>query len=188
MVAWSWKAKECEMRILVTAASRHGSTLEIAERIAENLRESVRAGDPAGLTRTDVVFAPVDDTGPVGRYDAAIIGSALYLGRWLRPARRFVETNVQALSAMPTWIFTSGPVGEQPRPAKLIGDATKMENLIGTHGHQVFPGRLVRKDLNPLERAFVAAVRAPEGDFRDWALVDTWSAEITRALTRAARP
>lgn len=168
------------MRVLVTAASRHGSTAEIAQRIAESLR----AAFAAAPSPPEVVYAPLDKVGPVGRYDAAIIGSALYFGRWLAPARAFVNANTATLRGMQTWIFTSGPVGDTPRPTGVVGDAQKVEDTIGTHGHAVFAGRLRRKDLGLGERLAIAAVRAPEGDYRDWAAIDRWSREVAEALAR----
>jgi menaquinone-dependent protoporphyrinogen oxidase len=33
------------------------------------------------------------------------------------------------------------------------------------------------------ERAAMVAVRAPEGDFRDWTLVGDWASEIAEALS-----
>ena len=173
------------MRILVTAASRHGSTWGIAERIAADLRDALAQAPSPTPPTVDLV--PIDEVGPVGRYDAAVIGSALYLGRWLPSAREFVKANLTSLRGIQTWIFTSGPVGEVPRPTGVIGDAAKVEHDIGTHGHEVFAGRLVRKELGFGERLVVGAVRAPEGDYRDWGAIDAWAAQIAEALVRIPR-
>ena len=35
-----------------------------------------------------------------------VIGSAIYMGRWLKTAREFVSEHV-ALSAVPVWLFSS---------------------------------------------------------------------------------
>jgi hypothetical protein len=35
-------------------------------------------------------------------------------------------------------------------------------------GHRVFAGKLVKKQLSFPDRAIAAALRVPEGDFRDW--------------------
>jgi menaquinone-dependent protoporphyrinogen oxidase len=72
------------MRILVSAASKHGATAEVAARIAGTLRTSL-----PGDTVVEVL-APgeVSDSTP---YDAFVLGSAVYVGRWLEDARRLAE-------------------------------------------------------------------------------------------------
>jgi Flavodoxin domain len=54
------------MTVLVTAASKHGATLEIAEAIARVLAEQ---GVSAELV-------PIDEVSDLGRYDAVVLGSA----------------------------------------------------------------------------------------------------------------
>jgi menaquinone-dependent protoporphyrinogen oxidase len=49
--------------------------------------------------------------------------------------------------------------------------------------HRVFAGRLDRKLLGFGERALVVAVRAPEGDFRDWDAIDRFAGEIVERLS-----
>ena len=68
------------VRILVSTASKHGSTGEIATRIAEALR----AGLP-GAAVVDVL--PAAEVGDATSYDAVVLGSAVYMGRWLEDAR-----------------------------------------------------------------------------------------------------
>jgi menaquinone-dependent protoporphyrinogen oxidase len=45
----------------------------------------------------------------------------------------------------------------------------------------VFAGKLVRKQLHFPDRAIAAALRVPEGDFRDWEEVKGWAAGIADA-------
>jgi menaquinone-dependent protoporphyrinogen oxidase len=47
----------------------------------------------------------------------------------------------------------------------------------------VFAGKLVRKRLSFPERAIVAALHVPEGDFRDWIEIGQWAAGIADAVT-----
>src|SRR5947207_4549288 len=94
------------MRVLVCAASRHGATAAIAERVGAVLREH----------SVDVhVRVPAEVAGLDG-YEAVVVGSAVYMGRWLARAHRFVVGHRVALSAMPVWLFSSGPVGDPPEP------------------------------------------------------------------------
>lgn len=50
--------------------------------------------------------------------------------------------------------------------------------------HRVFAGKLDKSRLNFGERAIVMALRAPEGDFRDWEDVRTWASSIADSLGR----
>ena len=130
------------MRILVSAASKHGSTAEVATHIAETLDANL-----PGDVVVDVI--PAGDVGETTSYDAVILGSAVYLGRWLEDARKLA----QRIAANP------------PRP--------------------VFPGRLDRNRLGLGEKAVVMALRVPDGDFRDYAEIDTWGTQIPAELSRA---
>jgi menaquinone-dependent protoporphyrinogen oxidase len=164
------------MRILVTAASKHGATAEIADAIAGKFRESA----------IDVeIHAPdaVDDVVP---YDAVVIGSAVYAGHWLEPARRFVDRHATALASRPTWLFSSGPIGDPPKPDEELVEIAPMMQRLGARGHRTFPGRLDPGSLGFVERAVVAALRAPHGDFRDFNDIRSWAADIAAALQPAA--
>src|SRR6476646_4096693 len=90
-----------EMKILVAVAGRHGSTNEIGGAITQTLRD-------LGHTVDQLTMEGGTD---IGRYDAAIVGSAVYMGNWLPDARAFVERNRSILSSMPVWLFSSGPIG-----------------------------------------------------------------------------
>jgi menaquinone-dependent protoporphyrinogen oxidase len=49
-------------------------------------------------------------------YDAVVLGSAVYAGHRLKPARKLVDRCGAALAARPVWLFSSGPVGDPPKP------------------------------------------------------------------------
>jgi menaquinone-dependent protoporphyrinogen oxidase len=161
-------------RVLVTAASRHGATHEIAEAIA------------AGLARRGVqaVARRAEDVTELDGYDAYVVGSAVYIGRWLATARDLVEAHAETLAARPVWMFSSGPLGP-PEALKPEGDPVDADDMIEAAravDHRVFAGRLDRSLLGLAEKAVVVAVRAPEGDFRDWEAIDGYAAEIAERL------
>jgi menaquinone-dependent protoporphyrinogen oxidase len=160
------------MRVLITAATKHGATGEIAQVIGEALRE--RGLDPTVLEPERV------DT--VDGYDAVVLGSAVYAGHWLKPARELVARCGDALAARPVWLFSSGPVGDPPKPEEDPVDVAEVVAATGAREHRVFAGKLVRKQLTFPERAIVSALRVPEGDFRDWAAISGWAASIATAL------
>ena len=163
-----------DMTVLVSAASKHGSTADIAQVIARVIGEH-------GLL-VDVRSAEAVST--VEAYDAAVLGSAVYAGHWLEPARKLVETHAPALAARPVWLFSSGPVGDPPKPAEDPVDVAALVAATGAREHRVFAGRLDRHRLGFAERAVTLALRAPEGDFRDWAAIEAWAAEIAETLKK----
>lgn len=165
------------MTVLVTAASKYGSTWQIAVAIAECLE---RNGIAAEVVRLG------EDLDPAG-YEAVVVGSGVYAGKWLQSGRRFLTENLQALRSRPVWIFSSGPIGSPPRPAEK--DAVHIESLVelvGAREHRLFTGELVHERLSLLERAVVKAVHVPDGDFRDWAAIDSWATQIAGELSTSA--
>jgi menaquinone-dependent protoporphyrinogen oxidase len=160
------------MRVLVTAATKHGATGEIARAIGDALRDHGLDPTVAGPEQVD----RVDD------YDAVVLGSAVYAGHWLRPARELVDRCGSALVARPVWLFSSGPVGDPPKPDEAPVDVAEILAATRAREHRVFAGKLVREQLNFPERAIVSALRVPEGDFRDWPEITGWAAGIATAL------
>jgi menaquinone-dependent protoporphyrinogen oxidase len=163
------------MRVLVAVASRHGSTAEIADKIGEVLTA-------AGID-TDV-RAPGEVLG-VSQYDGVILGSGVYAGRWLAPAKQLAERESEALRSRPVWLFSSGPVGDPAKPAAEPVDVDPVRKRTDAIDHRVFPGKLDRQELGFGERAIVLAVHAAEGDFRPWGAVTTWAEGIARTLQAA---
>jgi menaquinone-dependent protoporphyrinogen oxidase len=88
--------------VLVAYASRRGSTAEIAEAIAEILRQS-------GLS-VDCIDA--GKVGGVESYDAVVLGSAVYLKRWRGDAKRFLRKHDKELCRRALWVFSSGSVAD----------------------------------------------------------------------------
>jgi menaquinone-dependent protoporphyrinogen oxidase len=160
------------MKVLVTAASKHGSTAEIAERIGTVL---TAAGLQVSLTAPDEVDAIVED-------DAVVLGSAIYMGRWLEPAREFVQRFSGQLRDMPVWAFSSGPVGDPPKPAETPAEVLALLETIDVREHEVFTGDLDRGKLGFSEKVITRAVGAAEGDYRDWVAVETWARRIAATL------
>jgi menaquinone-dependent protoporphyrinogen oxidase len=131
------------------------------------------------------VLCPVDQRPDPARYDAVVLGSAVYVGRWLEPARDYATAFAAALRARPVWLFSSGPIGEPPFPPDEPHDAGPIRQVTGARDHRVFPGRLDRQLLGFGERAMVTAMRAPLGDFRDWDAVRAWADAIAEELATA---
>lgn len=168
------------MTVLVTAASKHGATREIAEEIARVLEEH-------GFS-TELL--DMDDVTDLSRYEAYVVGSGIYLGNWLKDARRFLDTHAAALARRPTWLFASGsivgepPVADDP-DALRPGLAERLVETTHAREHKLFAGRLDTSKLGFLERAAVRGAHASDGDFRDWDEIEGWAEEIAGQLRRS---
>jgi menaquinone-dependent protoporphyrinogen oxidase len=172
------------MKILVAYSSRYGATAGIAERVAEVL---CGAGH---LARVE----PIRSDPELSTYQATVIGSALYFGRWLPEATEYVLRHQAVLSLRPCWLFSSGPLGnlaaEGDGEERLRSASPRQlaELMVATRArdHQVFFGALDPSRLwlrHRLIRALPSGCSLlPEGDFRDFASVERWARGIARAL------
>ncbi|HEX5591380.1 MAG TPA: flavodoxin domain-containing protein [Candidatus Limnocylindrales bacterium] len=165
------------MRILVASASKHGATTAIADMIGRVL----------GADGRDIVtVVPVESAPSLSAFDAVVIGSAVQMGRWLAPARRFVTDHGPELRTKPVWMFSSGPIGDPLKPEGEPPEALQLRAAIGARDHRVFAGKLDRSELGIAERAITAAVKATDGDFRPWGDIEAWAAGIARELAAMA--
>lgn len=176
------------MSILVTYASRHGATAGIARRIAEKISQSGQHAEAQ----------PADQAADVAAFDAFVIGSAVYLGHWMREATSFVTGHRDLLAARPVWLFSSGPLGTRNVSgdgARSAADPKEMARLLAAvhpRDHRVFSGALDPKLLGIRERALRALPAArstlPAGDFRNWPEIDEWADDIAEEMWRQATP
>lgn len=171
------------MDVLVAYASKHGSTAEIADAIAESLRA-------ANLSVDCVAAGDVTSLEP---YGAVVLGSAVYMKRWRGDANHFLRKHGDELARRPFWVFSSGPVGE-PK-----GDATpdewtqprktmeKVEHL-GARDHVVFGGRMPKEPHGPVQHAMVKGTPPEYRDMRDWDAIRAWAASIASELRAPVSP
>ena len=165
--------------VLVAYASKHGSTEEIAEAIAASLRECGLAADCVAAGNVTTLES----------YDAVVLGSAVYMRRWRREARRFLHSHADALARRELWIFSSGPLGDPAKddadwsePAATIADAER----IGAREHVVFGGSL-RPEPEGLGQRAMAKNMPPEyRDRRDWEEICAWATGIASQLLAAS--
>jgi menaquinone-dependent protoporphyrinogen oxidase len=161
--------------VLVAAASRHGATAEIAERIGSELRARLSSSD------WDVRVEDADAIDTIEGYGAVVLGSAIYLGRWLKSARHLLE-NAGKPAPLGMWLFSSGPVAADAAGSESADTNEDVAARLCVKDNIVFPGRLDIDRLGRVERAVTSAMRIAGGDFRDWTAIDSWAGAIAREL------
>jgi menaquinone-dependent protoporphyrinogen oxidase len=163
-------------RVLVAYASKLGSTAEIAETIAQVLRDG---GHEASAV-------PARDVASLDDWDAVVLGSALYSAYWQRDARRFVTRFRDGLIARPLWLFSGGPLDrrlarvDQP----ITPDGAQLTAGLGARAHRTFGGRL--KPDADVPSQVLQTHRF--GDFRDWQKIVDYGYRIGRELDRMSFP
>lgn len=160
------------MRLLVCTASKHGATADIGRAIAD-----VIAGE--GI---EARVSEPDDVSNLDSVDGVVLGSAVYAGRWMKSMKELVERQGDELARRPVWLFSSGPIGDPPKPEEDPVDVAPIVEMTGARQHHIFAGKLDRKALTFGERAIVTAFKVPDGDFRDWEEIKDWALGIAEEL------
>jgi menaquinone-dependent protoporphyrinogen oxidase len=163
------------MQILVTAASKHGATREMAFWIAD----AIRSAGVGAIAREPEEITTLDG------FDAVVLGSGVYAGHWLGEATSLVDRLRPELLARPVWLFSSGPAGDPPKPEADPVDAAPVMEATRARAHRVFPGKIDRHTMGFAERAIVTALRVADGDFRPRPEIEAWAREIVASLAAA---
>ena len=157
-------------RVLIAYASKHGSTREVAERLASVMRS-------AGLA-VDVM--PAGEVGLLRGYDAVVLGGALYTGRLHKDARSFLARHREPLSVRTVAVFALGPktinaADVAASRAQLDRSLKKTPNVapvsVAIFGGVIDPHKL-RFPFN----------RMPASDARDWASIEAWGSELAERI------
>ena len=167
-------------RVLVTYASKYGATAEIAEKIAEVLSQ-------AGL---QIDLLPIEQVADLKPYQAVVLGTAIYIGRWRKAAVKFLKQYEEVLAREAVWIFASGPTGDDE-----ISDSSeawhvskKLQSVlehIAPRELKLFHGAIDTNKLTSLDKWLINRVKAPVGDFRNWQAITSWATEVATELKKS---
>lgn len=168
-------------KLLVTYASRTGSTAEIAEAIYKTLTQ---AGYQADLL-------PMQDVSDVSRYSGVVIGSPIRKTQWLPEALKFIQNHSAVLSRMPVAMFTvcvtlAMKNGEQYRHA-VASWVSSVRSQVRPVSEAFFAGKLDFEKL-PINfdtlkmRLTVALNIFPKDDRRDWKAIHAWAESLPQLL------
>jgi menaquinone-dependent protoporphyrinogen oxidase len=168
---------EMEKKVLVAYTGKYGSTGGVALAIGKELCGKEMA--------VDVV--PIRNVVNLGSYQGVVIGSAIYMGKWMPEAANFVKKNREILRRMPVAYFLVCITLREPTEKNraevlaymdpILKDAPEIKPVgIGT-----FAGALDYRNLSWLMKTIMKSKGAPEGDFRDWNAIRAWAREPVHA-------
>ncbi len=168
-------------KILVTYASQAGSTGGVAEAIGQTLAK--------GGALVDV--RPVQSVGSLDGYSAVVVGSAIHSGKWLPEAVNFVQANQARLRQLPTAFFLVGMMvaKEDETSRNFVAQFLADERaLVRPVAEGRFAGALILKKY-PFTtaiglRIFLAYLKLPGGDYRNWDAIRAWSASTLPLLVQ----
>ncbi len=166
--------------ILVTYATRYGSTKEVADAVGARLRE-------LGL---EVDVKPVRMVRSLDGYGAVVLGTPFYIGSMLTDAREFLNRHREALAQKPVAIFALGPTSADDDAtaarAQLDGALAKMPWLKPATA-QMFVGKYDPAKLRFPDKLLAIVPASPlhgvtARDDRDWEAIKAWAGALPAAL------
>jgi menaquinone-dependent protoporphyrinogen oxidase len=169
-------------QVLVTYATRYGSTQEVAEAIAATLREHSLEVDVLPMSRVDSLE---------GRR-AVVLGTPLYIGHWLKDTSSFLSRHRESLASRPVAVFALGPTIDPNSETERRGARGQLDAelakvpWLAPVAVEMFGGKYDPVKLRFLDK-LLAAVPAsplhnvPLTDARDWDAIRAW-ADATRPL------
>jgi menaquinone-dependent protoporphyrinogen oxidase len=169
--------------ILVTYATRYGSTKEVAETVAATLRDN-------GF---EVDLQPMQEVRTLERYRAVVLGAPLYIGSWHKKAQSFLSRYEKTLVQRPTAIFTLGPTKPAEKEWKSV--YTQLAKELAKYpwftpvASELFGGKYDPAKLNFLHKLLAVLPvsplhNMPASDARDWTAIRTWAKNLASKLPR----
>ena len=162
--------------VLVSYATRSGSTQEVAEAIAEALREG-------GL---EVDCRPAKAVRNLDGIGAVVLGAPLYMFHWHKDALNFVSRHSPALKARPVAIFALGPFHVDEKEftdarATLDKELAKYPWLKPV-AVEMFGGKFDPAKLGFPYNLIPALNKMPPSDVRDWTAIRDWANRVATEL------
>ncbi|MDI6712495.1 MAG: flavodoxin domain-containing protein [Anaerosomatales bacterium] len=161
-------------RVLVVFATGSGCTESVAGWVAEEA--AARGLEP---TLRDAK----SDPSPEG-FDGVAVGSGLRAGKWHGAAEQWLKRHAERLHEVPCAVFSvgmravAGDASEGEATARQAAERAGIEPAATAS----LPGWFFPKRFSLPERLILKAMKTPEGDFRDEAVVRAWAAQALDAM------
>jgi menaquinone-dependent protoporphyrinogen oxidase len=167
-------------KILVAYATRYGSTKEVAESVAATLRQG----------GSEVDLQPMKAVQTLEGYGAVVLGSPLYIGKWLKDAANFLARHQTALTQRRVAVFALGPTSTEEQ--EMQGSRAQLDQNLAQYpwlkpvALEVFIGKYDPAKLSLLHRLLAMLPASPlhnmpASDNRNWDAIRAW-AESLRPL------
>ncbi|HEX7556721.1 MAG TPA: flavodoxin domain-containing protein [Leptolinea sp.] len=167
-------------KILVTYASRTGSTIGVAQAIGAGLTES-------GI-QVDVL--PMPDVKDLTSYRAVVAGSAIQGNAWLPEAMEFVRTHQISLNQRPFAAFLvcmTMVMGNSKYSDHVATWLQPVSSLVKPRSEGLFAGALDIGKMPLIGNKLLFRLSVlfgvwEEGDHRDWNAIHAWAVSLPKAL------
>jgi len=159
---------EKQMKVALIYSSKTGTTSEIATFMKKCIEKK-------GCT-VDLITAGKQVN--LKNYQAVIVGSSIYMGKWNKEASRFIEQNQNSLKSIPVAYFSVGMSFDKTDEKSLqqINQYLEKERkLVQPIMEGRFLGRMDFSKLNFFQRMISKMVGAKEEDKRDWKAIEAWT-------------
>ncbi len=171
---------DMQKKILVTYASRAGSTAGVADAIGKKLA--------AGGVKVDVM--KMDEVTDLSQYSAVVAGSAIRGSKWLPEGLEFLRVHKTELGNKPFAAFMvcitlAMKNGDQYREG--VKDWMQpVRSVVKPVSEGYFAGALDLSKLSGMDKLSMGAAATlgifPKGDFRDWKAIESWAESIQAKL------
>jgi menaquinone-dependent protoporphyrinogen oxidase len=165
-------------RVLVAYVTRTGSTQEIAEAVAQALRER----------EFEVDLQVIKKVRGLEGYQAVVLGAPLYMFHWHKDALHFLEKQRKAFGAgLPLAIFAGGPIGDtdengwQEARRQLDQELVKLPWLKPV-SIEIVGGKYDAEKLSFPMSLLPALRNMPPSDLRDWDAIRRWAESLAPLL------
>ena len=169
-------------KILVTYDTEHGNTALVAKQLFDGLC--------AADYSVDLIFVEFFDPAEIPNYDGIVIGSPIYIGKWLPGINKLLKRHHADIAQVPTALFiTCTTVRDlttdnesnfeyQEALTYFMNPVLEKYPDIVPVSTKVLAGGFLFSELYPFQLFLMKFAKYPEGDFRKPALIDAWAQEL----------
>ncbi|TFH99078.1 flavodoxin domain-containing protein [Micrococcus lylae] len=154
------------MTTLFVTSSSHGSTREIAERMAQVLR-----------TKQAVETVVEDVAGAAAWLDTAyavVVCAPVYAGKLAADAKRFLDSRRAELADKPLNIVVSGGSPQLDDALRIQLEAYRPRSV------EYFRGAVTEERLGFLDKLKIKLAKGEYGDFRDWKAIEAHASALVQ--------
>jgi menaquinone-dependent protoporphyrinogen oxidase len=162
--------------ILVAYTTSYGSTREVAEAIANTLREN-------GF---EIDFEHMSKVATLEGYKAVVAGAPMYMFKWHKDMPRFLAKHREALIKVPVAVFSLGPFHDEEKEWKEV--RTGLEKELAKYpwfkpvAHEVFGGKFDPAALRFPMKLIPGLKKIGVTDIRDWTAIKAWAVSLIEKL------